>query len=97
MWHLILLGFLGGLLAGNALPHFIRGITRQNYPSALGNGPVTNLVGGWVLLVVAALCLWWADLPSQPVAAFASVSVGVLLIGLFHAGPGAFGRPEAKG
>ena len=96
MWHVILLGFLGGVLAGNALPHFIRGITRQPYPTALGNGPVTNLVGGWVLLVLAALCLWWADLPSRPVAAFAAVAVGVLLIGLFHAGPGAFGRPTRE-
>ncbi|MFL6124385.1 hypothetical protein [Actinophytocola sp.] len=92
MWHVILLGFLGGLVGGNALPHFIRGITRQSYPNVLGSGPVTNLVGGWAALVVAALCLWWADLPSHPAAAFASVSVGVLLIGLFHAGPGAFGR-----
>jgi hypothetical protein len=96
MWHVILLGLLGGLLAGNALPHFVRGITRKNYPSALGNGPVANLIGGWVLFVVAALCLWWADLPSHPLAAFASVSVGVLLIGLFHAGPGAFGRPTRE-
>ncbi|MBB4905611.1 hypothetical protein H4W32_000746 [Actinophytocola algeriensis] len=34
-------------------------------------------------------------LPAHPVAAFASVSAGVLLIGLFHAGPGAFGRRTA--
>jgi hypothetical protein len=93
MWHVILLGFLGGLLAGNAVPHFVRGITKRPYPTALGNGPVTNFVGGWAVAVLAALCLWWADLPSHPVAAFAAVSVGVLLIGLFHAGPGAFGRP----
>ncbi len=58
MWHVILLGFLGG----------------------------------WAAAVIAALTLWWADLASHPAAAFASVSVGVLLIGLFHAGPGAFGR-----
>lgn len=93
MWHVILLGFLGGFLAGNAFPHFASGITKRDYPSALGNGPVVNFLGGWVLAVVAALCLWWADLSSHPGAAFASVSVGVLLIGLFHAGPGAFGRP----
>jgi hypothetical protein len=93
MSHVVLLGFLGGFFAGNGFPHFARGITKRGYPSALGNGPVTNFLGGWVMAVLAALCLWWADLPSHPVAAFASVSVGVLLIGLFHAGPGAFGRP----
>lgn len=92
MWHVIVLGFVGGLLAGNAFPHFTRGITKRDYPSALGNGPVANFLGGWVLFVLAGLCLWWADLPSHPGPAFASVSVGVLLIGLFHAGPSAFGR-----
>jgi hypothetical protein len=92
MWHVILLGSLGGLLAGNAFPHFVRGITKQSYPCAVGNGPIPNLVAGWVGFIVAGLCLWWADLPSHPLAAFASVSAGVLLIGLFHAGPGAFGR-----
>jgi hypothetical protein len=96
MWHVILLGGLGGLLAGNALPHFACGITRRSYPCALGNGPVTNLVAGWVGFILAGLCLWLADLPSHPLAAFASVSVGVLLIGLFHAGPGAFGRSSPE-
>lgn len=96
MWHVILLGLLGGLLAGNALPHFVRGITRRDYPCAFGNGPIPNLVAGWSGFVLAALVLWWADLPAHPVAAFASVSAGVLLIGLFHAGPGAFGRRTAQ-
>lgn len=96
MWHVILLGFLGGLLAGNAFPHFVRGITKRRYPCVYGNGPIPNLLAGWSGFVLAALCLWWADLPSRPVAAIASVSVGVLLIGLLHAGPGAFGRKEAE-
>ena len=45
--------------------------------------------------MLAAVVLWWADLTTHPVATFASVSAGVLLIGLFHAGPGAFGRRTA--
>ncbi|WP_250573548.1 hypothetical protein [Nonomuraea sediminis] len=45
MWQTIVLGFLGGLVAGNGLP--------------------------------------------------AAIGVSVLLIGLFHAGPGAFGRKDA--
>ncbi|MFI7468800.1 hypothetical protein [Nonomuraea sp. NPDC049646] len=85
MWQTILLSFSGSLVAGNGLPHFIRGITRRRYPSALGNGPVPNLVAGWAGLVVR-----------YPALSFASIGVGVLLIGLFHAGPGAFGREETS-
>jgi hypothetical protein len=47
MWQTIMLGLLGGVLGGNALPHFLRGITRRRYPSALGNGPIPNFVAGW--------------------------------------------------
>jgi drug/metabolite transporter (DMT)-like permease len=95
MWHAVLLGLLGGVLGGNALPHFVRGITRRRYPSALGNGPLPNLVAGWAGLVLAGSVLAWAHLHRHPLPAFGAVALGVLLIGLFHAGPGAFGRPEA--
>jgi hypothetical protein len=94
MWQTVLLSLLAGVLGGNALPHFIRGITRRRYPSALGNGPVPNFIAGWVGLVVTALLLQWAHLEAHPGPAFAAIAVGVLLIGLFHAGPGAFGRRE---
>lgn len=96
MWHVVLLGLFGGLLAGNSVPHLVRGITKQRYPCALGNGPVPNFLGGWASGVLAALCLYYADLARHPIPALASVSIGVLLIGLFHAGPGAFGRTEAN-
>jgi hypothetical protein len=33
MLRAIWMGFLTGLLAANALPHFLRGITAQEYPS----------------------------------------------------------------
>jgi hypothetical protein len=75
MWHVILLGLLGGVLAGN--------------------GPIPNLLAGWSGFVLAAVFLWLAHLTTHPVAAFASVSAGVLLIGLFHAWPGAFGHRTA--
>ncbi|GAA2016245.1 hypothetical protein GCM10009839_09670 [Catenulispora yoronensis] len=97
MFQTITLGFLGGVIAGNALPHFVRGITKRRYPCALGNGPVPNLVAGWFGLVLGGWLLIAAHLDRHPVPAAAGVSVGVLLIGLFHAGPGAFGRPEPDG
>jgi hypothetical protein len=58
-------------------------------------GPVTNVVAGWAGLVIAALLLSWAHVGQHPAWAFRAAAVGVLLLGLFHAGPGAFGRPDA--
>ncbi|TVT52480.1 hypothetical protein FNH05_12895 [Amycolatopsis rhizosphaerae] len=88
------MGFLAGVLAGNAFPHFVRGITRRRYPSVMGNGPVPNFVAGWASLVVAGLLGYWAGPVQHPALLFGSLSSGVLVIGLFHAGPGAFGRKE---
>jgi hypothetical protein len=95
MWQTIILSFLGGLMIGNGLPHFIRGITKSRYPSAMGNGPIPNLVAGWGGLVLGALLLWAAHIDRHPELAFAAIGTSVLLIGLFHAGPGAFGRKDA--
>lgn len=94
MWQAIILSFLGGLTGGNAFPHFVRGVTRRQYPSALGNGPVPNIIAGWTGLVLAALLLHWAHVGRHPALSFAVAASGVLLIGLFHAGPGAFGRRD---
>ena len=92
MWQTIFLSFLAGLIGGNAVPHFVKGITKENYPNVLGNSPVPNLVSGWAALVIAVLVVHWAQIEQYPLAAFIFVALGVLLIGLFHAGPGAFGR-----
>jgi hypothetical protein len=86
------LAFIGGVLGGNAIPHFIRGITGQRYPNVWGGGPVANIVAGWGGLVLAAVVLYAAFDGHQPLWPFCSMAVGMLLIGLFHAGPGAFGR-----
>ncbi|MBC6458237.1 hypothetical protein [Actinomadura sp. HBU206391] len=94
MWPAIILGFLGGVVGGNAFPHFVHGITRKRYPNLTGNGPVPNLIGGWAGLVIAALLLYRAQGDRDPAWSFGSAALGVLLIGLFHAGPGAFGRRE---
>jgi hypothetical protein len=96
MWQAMVLGFLAGLLGGNALPHFIRGITRRAYPTVFGNSPVRNLVIGWAGLVGAALLGYGAGAAGHPVWALLTGTVGVLLIGLFHAGPGAFPREQHR-
>ena len=46
MWQTTALALLGGVIAGNGLPHFLRGITRHRYPCAFGNGPIPNFVAG---------------------------------------------------
>jgi hypothetical protein len=94
MWQAIVFSLLGGLLAANGFPHFMRGITKTRYPCALGNGPVPNLVVGWAAFVLAALLFGLAHVSRHPGWSFGAAAAGVLLMGLFHAGPGAFGRPE---
>lgn len=96
MWQAIVFGFLGGVLAGNGFPHFARGITKQRYPSQLGNGPVPNFLAGWAALVIAAVLLCLAHPSRHPGWVIGFAAAGVLLIGLFHAGHGAFGRPEPQ-
>jgi hypothetical protein len=88
----LLLWLLIGILGGNAVPHLAKGITKESYPCALGNGPVPNFIGGWLSFVLA-LGLARLVLNSR-VSDFDLIagSIGFLLIGLFHASIGAFGR-----
>ncbi|MFD0203413.1 hypothetical protein ACFVG9_21850 [Saccharothrix carnea] len=88
----MILAFLAGVTAANATPHFVRGITKRPFPTPFGPSPVVNFVAGWAMYVLAALLAVWADMPAHPVAAGIAVAVGVLLMGLFHAVVGAFGR-----
>lgn len=88
----ILIGLLSGLLAGNGFPHFVRGITKQNYPSVFGSGPATNLIVGWIGLTLASIGFAWISTSPDSIAALVAGAIGVLAIGLFHATIGAFGR-----
>ena len=92
MLQTIILSFLAGVMGGNALPHFVKGITKENYPNVLGNSPVPNLLVGWSAFVMTALLVYWARVEQYPLWAFISGALGVLLIGLFHAWYGGFGR-----
>jgi hypothetical protein len=94
MWQAIVFSFFGGLMGANGFPHFVRGITKQRYPCQLGNGPVPNFVAGWAALVLAAVLVYLAHVSQHPAWSLGSAAAGALLIGLFHAGHGAFGRPE---
>jgi hypothetical protein len=92
MLQAIVLGFLAGVFAGNGVPHFVKGIVKESYPCALGNGPVPNLLGGWACFVIAGVCIFFAFPTATPGILWIAGAVGVLAIGLFHAAIGAFGR-----
>ena len=51
----LLLWILIGILGGNAVPHFVKGITKEHYPCVLGNGPVPNFIAGWAGFVLTSL------------------------------------------
>jgi len=73
----------------------VRGITRRTYPCVLGNTPIPNFIAGWLSFVVAGVVFAFTDVPAAPVWSLVAIAVGVLLMGLFPAGPGASGRRES--
>jgi hypothetical protein len=91
MWRTILLSPLAGALGANATPHFVKGITNETYPNVFGGSPISNLIAGWAGLVIAALLVSLADVRREPVWAFISGAMGVLLMGLLHASGHAVG------
>jgi hypothetical protein len=99
MWQNVILSFCCGVFAANGTPHFVKGIMRETYPSALGYTPGVNLVAGWAMYVIAAVCGFAAHFSAHPEAAAIAIALGVLPMGLFHATIGAFGRrpPEMAG
>ena len=92
MMYSIILCFLAGVLAANATPHFVKGITKEQFPTPFSPAPLPNLIGGWAMYVLAGLLLVWAHVGQHPLAALAAGALGVLPMGIFHAGIGAFGK-----
>ncbi|MEU6594144.1 hypothetical protein ABZ923_33895 [Streptomyces sp. NPDC046881] len=88
----VVLSFLTGIFAANATPHFIKGITKERFPTPFGDGPLVNLIAGWAMYVITVLLAVAAHAAERPVPAFAAAALGVLLMGIFHATIGAFGR-----
>jgi drug/metabolite transporter (DMT)-like permease len=91
----IVLCFIAGVLAANATPHFVKGITKEQFPTPFSAAPLPNLVGGWAMYVAAALILLPAHVNEHPLAALMAGALGVLLMGIFHARIGAFGKKPA--
>ncbi|WP_164779403.1 hypothetical protein [Paenibacillus kobensis] len=92
----IALCFLAGVFGANSIPHFVKGITKESYPCVFGNSSLPNLVAGWAGLNVTVLLVFLADVKQYPIPTWISGSLGVLLIGLFHAKIGAFGKRDIQ-
>ncbi|MEO3794382.1 hypothetical protein ABGB14_29570 [Nonomuraea sp. B10E15] len=90
MTQTILLSFLAGVLAANATPHFVKGITRERFPTLFGTSPLVNLVAGWAMYVIAITLVITGELGGHPIPALAAGAAGVLAMGVFHAQGGAF-------
>ena len=88
----IALCLIAGVLAANATPHFVKGITKEPFPTPFSAAPLPNLIGGWAMYVLAALLLIWAHPGQHPTAALIACALGVLPMGVFHAHIGAFGK-----
>jgi len=96
MWQTLVLSFVAGVLGANGTPHFVKGIVREQFPSALGNTPPANLVAGWAMYVGTAVALAYAHPTHHPAAAIIAAALGVLPMGLFHATFGAFGQDGSR-
>ncbi|WP_426450342.1 hypothetical protein ACP26L_35605 [Paenibacillus sp. S-38] len=88
----VLLSFLAGVFGANALPHFVKGITKEPFPTPFGSSPVINVVAGWAMFILAGFLGYGAHIGQYPAATLPSIALGVLLMGLFHARIGAFGK-----
>ncbi|MFI0372482.1 hypothetical protein ACH35V_31850 [Actinomadura sp. 1N219] len=79
-----------GLMGTNALPHLIKGLSGEEFPTVLGNSPVRNALAGVTGILLAALAALWADLPGHPWAAAVSAVIGAYAMAAFHGLRGAF-------
>ena len=94
MLRVLILALFAGVFAANATPHFVKGITKEPFPSLFGPGPVVNVVAGWAMYVVAAVLLVLAHPARDPAVAIAAAGIGALTLATFHATIGALGRGE---
>lgn len=92
MWLSLVLCFLAGVMGGNGFPHFVKGITKEDYPNVMGNSPIPNFLAGWSALIITVLLVVWAQPALHPLESLIGGALGVLVMGLFHAWHGAVGK-----
>lgn len=88
----IILMFFAGLFAANAVPHLVKGLMHERFPTPFGSTPVANFIGGFIMLLLVSLLVVESNPPQHGTASFWAAVFGVLVIGLFHSIHGAFGK-----
>lgn len=76
--------FLGGLWAGNALPHLINGLANNRYPCKLGSSPASNVLAGAVALSIVPFLLG-PDRPTGATVRWTLAGVGATVSLVVHA------------
>ncbi|QXJ23923.1 hypothetical protein AGRA3207_005151 [Actinomadura graeca] len=97
MFQTIALSFLAGLMGTNALPHLLKGMAGEEFPTVLGNSPLRNALAGVTGVVLTGLLAFWADMSSAPWAAAVSIAIGAYVMAAFHGLRGAFWLNTATG
>ena len=87
-----LLSFAAAALAGNGFPHFVKGITKEHFPTVFADGPVVNFLAGWASALLVGGATVEAHVGRHPAMAATLAAAGLLVAGLFHSAIGAFGR-----
>ena len=90
-WYAYLLLFLSGLLLANGVPHFVQGISGERFQSPFGkppgvgeSSPLSNVLWGFLNLVIGGLLLQWAHKAQwpNPYCGWGALALGVLLAGI---------------
>ncbi|MFI2506282.1 hypothetical protein [Streptomyces sp. NPDC018972] len=97
MWHVFLLSALAGLMGANAVPHFVKGVTGEEFPNVWGNDPLRNAVAGTFGLALAGAFGYGAGLPAHPLAGALGLLTGALAMAVFHGLGGAYRLNSALG
>ncbi|GGJ21370.1 hypothetical protein [Streptomyces brasiliensis] len=82
----LLLASAAGFWAGNGLPYYTAGSTGDSTsPGPFRPSASADVVCGWVMLVVGAVCWHYAHTAAHPLPAYTAAALGVLSVGLIHA------------
>lgn len=81
MWQVYVFSFLAGLFIANGVPHFIKRVTGQKNQTPFGrpSSAIVNVLWGWINFVVGAVLLYFANVYSNEIVAFALFAVAALL------------------